>query len=303
MYENKHVFAWYFTFKYRLVMKEQIVISLTTWSKRINNIPVVLDTIFSQTLPPDLVVLNLAYEEKVPESVQEYINIHGIEVNRVPDTKVYKKLIPTLKKYPNDCVISIDDDWLYPEGMIADFMDVHKRYPNNPISGNREIIFNMQCHCGCASLTKAEFFGKYLEIITDEIINNCPSDDIVYTFFANQAGYPYVRTKELYFTNMEPYNDSGSYSKSVVFSISNGIKDSYKYLVNRYGQINDNISLYIKDDNIYCIISDIYSKKIISESNKSKEKSYNEMYSTKSYRIGNAIVRPFSFLFHFFKSK
>ena len=32
------------------VKTEQIIVSLTTWSARINNIPVVLDTIFAQSL-------------------------------------------------------------------------------------------------------------------------------------------------------------------------------------------------------------------------------------------------------------
>ena len=83
-------------------MTERIIVSLTTWSKRIGNIPVVLDTIFNQTVQPDLVVLNLAHDEIIPEDVKHYINSHNIEINRVKDTKVYKKLIPTLKKYPND---------------------------------------------------------------------------------------------------------------------------------------------------------------------------------------------------------
>lgn len=122
-------------------MSEQIIISLTTYSRRFNNIPAVLDSIYGQTLLPDKVVLNLAIDETIPETVQSYISDHHIEVNRVPDTKVYKKLIPTLRKYPNDCIITIDDDFLYPENMIEDFMNIHEKYPHNPISGNRIVFF------------------------------------------------------------------------------------------------------------------------------------------------------------------
>ena len=129
-------------------MQERIIITMTTYNKRIGNIPTVLDTIYAQTVIPDLVVINLAYEEVVPDKVQNYINAHNIEVNRVPDTKVYKKIVPTLKKYPNDCVINIDDDKLYPPEMIADFMDIHKKHPYNPISGNRQVFAGRQCHHG-----------------------------------------------------------------------------------------------------------------------------------------------------------
>ena len=76
-------------------MDERIIVSMTTYSKRVANIPAVLDTIFAQTLLPDLVVINFAIDEVIPDNVQSYINSHNIELNRVPDTKVYKKIIPT----------------------------------------------------------------------------------------------------------------------------------------------------------------------------------------------------------------
>ena len=283
-------------------MAERIIVSLTTWSKRIGNIPVVLDTIFNQTVLPDLVVLNLGYDEAIPENVNHYIVSHNIEINRVKDTKVYKKLIPTLKKYPNDCIISIDDDWLYPKGMIEDFMEVHKKYPNNPISGNREVMFDMQCHCGCASLTKAEYFGRYLDIIDDEIIKNCTSDDIVYTYFATKSGHPYIRTKGLYFTNLTPYNDCASYSDTIVFSNSNGINDSYDYLVNKFGKQTDSVSLYVKDEILSDIISDIYKKNMSIESRKSIKKGREEVYNTYSFKLGYTLLKPIRFLKTIFKN-
>ena len=120
--------------------KERIIVSLTTWEKRLSNIPAVLDTIFCQTRPPDLIVLNLNEDEIVPDYVNEYLTTHNVIINRVPYKKVYKKIIPTLKLYPNDCIIGIDDDWLYPPTMIEDLWNTHLKYPNNPISGNREFI-------------------------------------------------------------------------------------------------------------------------------------------------------------------
>ena len=41
-------------------MQERIIVTMTTYSKRIGNIPAVLDTIFKQTIHPDIVVINLA---------------------------------------------------------------------------------------------------------------------------------------------------------------------------------------------------------------------------------------------------
>ena len=56
------------------------IITLTSWKKRLCNIPKVLDSIYKQTIPCDKVVLNLSIEEfpekekNIPENVLKYIN-------------------------------------------------------------------------------------------------------------------------------------------------------------------------------------------------------------------------------------
>lgn len=214
-------------------MKETIIVTLTTWTKRIHNIPKVLDSIYAQSLPADYVVLNLAFDEVIPLEVDKYIHMHSVIINRVPDTKVYKKLLPTLKMFRDACVINIDDDWLYPRNMIEEFMATHKRYPNNPITGNYICFKHLNCHCGCASLTKYSFFDKWLDLVDDETILNCPSDDIVFTYLAARNGRYYIRTQNTYFLNMEPINNENSYS-SRLFQPE---KKSLSYLEDRFGRI------------------------------------------------------------------
>lgn len=265
-----------------------IIVSLTTWSERIGNLPTVLDTIYSQTMPPDKVVLNLAYDEQVPDIVQEYLDAHGVEVFRLPDTKVFKKLVPTLRRYPNACVISIDDDWLYPEGMIADFVSTHKKYPNHPVSGNHEGYFGLQCHCGCASLTKAEHFGSYINHIDDELIAQCPSDDLVYTYFCSKAGHPYVRTQELYFTNMCPYNGVEGYSDS----IANSLMQTWDYLEARFGASTPCIEAYFSDNRIAQMLNDVVSKSIRMENRRTRYQVEQEICSSKAFRLGCTLMQP-----------
>ena len=268
-------------------MQERIIVSLTTWSKRIGNIPTVLDSIFSQTLPPDFVVLNLAFDEVIPDEIKNYINNHTIEINRVPDTKVYKKLIPTLLKYPEDCIISIDDDWIYPPQMIEDFMNIHQKYPKNPISGNKFVYSGVQCHCGCASLTKAIYFGEFLNNIDDDVIRNCTSDDSVYTFFCNKSGHPYIRTSGLYFTNMESYNNNEPYSQSLS---SNNAGKSFNYLINRFGRLKTNTLYFTQDKYTFELIEDILSK--TREQMDHYKDSINYYKKSYDYRIGFLILKP-----------
>ena len=151
-------------------MKEQIVVTMTSWRKRIGNIPAVLNTIFAQTRKPDAVVINLAEpefpERKLPEEVQKYIDAHPkIVVNWLQkDTVVWKKLLPSLALYPDALFLTIDDDILYPKTMITDFMRAHKKNPDAPISGNKFHYQGLKCHCGCASLVQAKHFEGWLPL-------------------------------------------------------------------------------------------------------------------------------------------
>ena len=275
-------------------MNERLIVSLTSYSKRIGNIPVVLETIFQQTVLPDFVVLNLAEGERIPEDVQHYIETHPIEILWGPATKVYKKLLPTLRKYPDDCVISIDDDFLYPKGMIEDFMTTHHKYPNCPISGNRDVYKGFQCHCGCASLMKLSYLGKYVDCIDERVMECCPSDDIVYSFFVNKNGHSYVRTHEMYFTNMKSYNEGEGYT--VMTCVGKGINDSYSYLVKRFGKLDVSIGNYFENEDLKVLIMGVEK----SMHCLAKEEGQLDVYSTLSYRIGHIILFPFKYMAKFF---
>lgn len=213
--------------------KEVIVVSLTTWSARFNNIPIVLDSIFHQTVKPDHIVINVSVNEIIPESIDSYLRKHSVIVNRVEDTKVYKKLLPAFSLFPDACIINIDDDFLYPENMIEDFMSSHERHPEYPISGNRCYEKYVKCHCGCASLTMKKHFGKYLDLLDAEVIANCPSDDMVYTYLVLLNGKRYYQTKNEYFLNMTPVNPVKPYSNCN----DKAIDVTWDYLRKRYGRI------------------------------------------------------------------
>ena len=273
-------------------MNERIIVSLTSYGERLNNLPVVLNTIYAQTLLPDKVVLNLALEEKLPEKVNNYLNNHNVEINRVSDTKVYKKILPTLYKYPTDCIICIDDDWLYPEQMIEDFICIHQKYPHNPRSGNRVVLWGMQCHCGCASLLKKEHFGAYLEQIDDKLISACPSSDIVYSFFAAKNGTPYLRTSHEYFLNMLPLQTKTAYS----INHQDGIENSYNDLINRFGDtkyIIKNYSLLPSDSMIYEILNDIEQKcRILESNNILLSHNYKSVLYSSAFKLGCFLLKP-----------
>lgn len=93
-----------------------MTISLTTFGKRIQDVFLAIESIGFQSLKAGRVVLWLAEDEfqdsRLPLSLNRLVE-RGLTVNYYEDIKQYKKLIPSLKSYPNDIIITIDDDMLY----------------------------------------------------------------------------------------------------------------------------------------------------------------------------------------------
>lgn len=199
--------------------RELVIVSMTSWKKRIGNVPAVVRSILTNTMQPDKIVLNLSLEEfpgrenDLPEEVVDMIKDGTIEIGwQSGNTYAFKKFLPTMQKYPFDCIIAIDDDFLYPKDMIETFMVMHSRHPDHPLSGNRDVLFGGKTHCGCASLVRADYFGNTIETLLDEEIINHHCDDVFYTFCAclHQCRYRYVGKE--FFTNMEPYRQNNALS-------------------------------------------------------------------------------------------
>lgn len=207
-------------------MKEKIIVSCTSYGKRIDNLRHVFMSIVTQSLKPDVIVLNLAHGEVIPERLANFMGKYKdlFRVNYVENTYVWKKFIPTFELYPEDIIICIDDDFIYPSYMIQDFVDTYTANPTKPVSGNRVTLYGLQCHCGCASLVKKEFFDG-IEI-TPEMIAKCHSSDFAYTWLLAQKGIFYQRTKKEYFHNMTELRHQGAWTdrRTVKESIANTLK-------------------------------------------------------------------------------
>lgn len=244
-------------------MKEQIVVSLTSWSKRIGNIPIVLDTIFAQTVQPDAIVINLSLDEfptrELPANVQSYIDAYDrIRVNWVVhDTRVWKKFLPTLLLYPDALILPIDDDILYPPTMIEGFMQAHAKYPDRPISGNHYWYHGIKCHCGCASLVQAKHFEGWQKYYKHSFRISCPSSDLFYTYLAAKNGYFYAETEVDYMRTIVSYNEVDGYSASFP---KNRLRVSREAIFNAFGV--EVVRLFKDEDHRpFCVLGSMQTDK------------------------------------------
>ncbi len=93
-----------------------LTVSLTTFGKRIKDVFLAIESIGMQTLKPSRVVLWLAEDEfnddNIPYSLRK-LQIRGLTIGYCKDTRSYKKIIPSLKAYPDDLILTLDDDMMY----------------------------------------------------------------------------------------------------------------------------------------------------------------------------------------------
>ena len=112
----------------------QIVVSLTSYPKRIGTVNQVIETLLCQTLKPKMIVLWLAdsqfpnRESDLPEQLTSLISSR-FQIRWTGDTRSYKKLIPALKAFPEDIIITVDDDILYQPEMVERLVRGYRNHP------------------------------------------------------------------------------------------------------------------------------------------------------------------------------
>ena len=157
------------------------IVTLTSFPQRMFFVPKVLESIYRQTRVPDAVVLHL--------SADEYADISKFKIqnpNLVPslerglllrfhegNERCWKKLIPTMREWPDAKIISIDDDIIYPPHFVERLTDEYRE------NGCRQPITCGHCvwkryggiysHYGCFSLTQAKFHAPQVFDLWDEI--------------------------------------------------------------------------------------------------------------------------------------
>lgn len=134
--------------------EQNVIISLTTYSKRINTVYLTIESLFQQICRANKIILWLDEEEfsmkNIPFSLKKLIK-RGLEIRFYPNIRSYKKLIPTLRLYPNDIIITVDDDYIYPSDFISNFLDEYNK--------NKDIIYY---YCGNKIKIKNKKIEKYI---------------------------------------------------------------------------------------------------------------------------------------------
>ena len=190
----------------------KLVITLSSWNKRIGNCYKVISDMLYNTFTPDEIVLNLAKPDfgvsvdknpdlydlvqngVFPKDLYELIKDNSIiRVNWYDDAgyRSWKKYIHVSQYYkPDDVIIAIDDDVLYKETFIETMVKSYYEYGRkHPISSIRSFCQGGIGICGYAFLFTPKFITFGPELYSNDILYKFPEDNHILNV-VNFNGYP-----------------------------------------------------------------------------------------------------------------
>ncbi len=124
----------------------EVVVSLTSFPKRLPTLHRVIETILRQSVKPDRLVLYLTASqvpdiEKLPKKLLEQRN-RGLEIVLCPDAiRSHTKYFYAFQTFPESTVITVDDDLYYKSDLIETHLRNSKANPGSVVANwVKEII-------------------------------------------------------------------------------------------------------------------------------------------------------------------
>lgn len=126
--------------------RKQVIVSLTSFPKRIPTLHLVIECILRQTVKPDRIVLYLTQSQvpnidNLPKSLLDMLK-RGLEIKLCPDEiRSHTKYFYAMQQFPEDIVITVDDDLFYRTDLLESLLKNHENHPNAIIANwTKEII-------------------------------------------------------------------------------------------------------------------------------------------------------------------
>ena len=111
---------------------EKIIVSLTSYPARIDAVPYAILSMLRQTMKPDKIILWLGTgrfpDDKLPE-IFDRVKASGVDIEFREDLGPHTKYFYAVQEYPDDIVITVDDDHIYDRNLIERLYTSYKNHP------------------------------------------------------------------------------------------------------------------------------------------------------------------------------
>jgi FkbM family methyltransferase len=108
----------------------RFIVTLTSHGQRIAaTAPDAIYSIFQQSVLPDRIILWLAHDATIPPRLRT-LQERGLEIRFCDDIGPYSRLIPALREFPDDVLVTADDGIEYPQDWFATLKTAWLREPD-----------------------------------------------------------------------------------------------------------------------------------------------------------------------------
>lgn len=112
---------------------KKLILSMTSYGPRLKTVHITVGTLLRQTLKPDKIVVCIAeadYKNITPQ-MKKLEKTGMIEILKAEDLKSpHMKYFYTMQKYPDDIIITVDDDIVYRSDLIEKLYEAYKQFPD-----------------------------------------------------------------------------------------------------------------------------------------------------------------------------
>ena len=114
----------------------RLVVSMTSYGRRVKaTLPDAVRSMLVQSKKPDKIVVWLDETEfsmnNLPKQLKKLVDRYGVEFRLCENIRSYKKLVPALRSYPEDVIVTIDDDWVYRRNTLEMLWKAYQENPKN----------------------------------------------------------------------------------------------------------------------------------------------------------------------------
>lgn len=119
----------------------RLIVSFTSYPARISAVPHVLESLYAQTMHPDRILLWLASEQfprgmaELPKNLVDDAAAGKFELRWCEDLGSHKKYFFAMQEFPDDIIVTVDDDGYYGPDMLRGLYESYLRFPH-AISAN-----------------------------------------------------------------------------------------------------------------------------------------------------------------------
>ncbi len=123
----------FYSLRLRYLAKEQkkteclnMIISLTSIPSRIATLDIVVTSLLEQSKPPRKIILwlNTELKTRLPTRLKR-LEGDCFKIRYCKGTSSYRKLLPSLKAYPDETIVTCDDDMIYPVDWLSNLYRCH----------------------------------------------------------------------------------------------------------------------------------------------------------------------------------